>query len=758
MNPTAPAFTRSSRMFALGLLLPVASIWAQLQESAKSESGDVVKLDAFTVTAAIETYYQESSSMATKLPMNRRDIASSLSIMNSTAIEDRNAVSLVDVFGYVTGATQSQASINGFSFRGFPNTGAYTQNIQFDGIMGATLKKAATSAANVDSLEFLKGPNSVLYGQMNPGGLLNIVSKSPMEIRQTTVRFTAGTYAGEFTGPGKKNTYSGSIDTTGPIGSGKKLLYRMVIDVGEAPTSRLGFDRYYSFYPSLTYKWSKSTYLTLKGETSKDTRPQDDGVLPIFTNNIAYGESANYYTAPHNTIYQDSKDRALDYGHALAANFHTTLGEWTLRAQARSVWHVDRVTEFTINNANVYSPSSAFAKPTSVLRRQYNDVLNGHRYNYGDMNAYRIFGPEKFQHTVLVGVGGGWEFFGNRRLAFGPNQTVAQAISLINPVLDQVVAYPPNGTGATDVATDWVSLGEYFSDQIKLGSKTRISLGVRHDSIKINGGNKLNLTTTKFSNNYSTWTKQFGVVYALVPSLSAYGSWSQSLKPGSNLSFDSAGNSSFPPESGEQIEGGLKFETANQNLNATFAVYEITRTNVIVPSGTNFTVATGGALPGQAISRLDGEQKSKGMEFEVQWQPVPNWQLQIGVAKSRAQITQSIRNPASVGSDLANAPRLSGNFWNRYNIPSGPLKGLGFGGGIIHVGKAWAGDPTTAVYYRLKAWTRTDASVYFKWTNYNVALNVQNVFDKRYIASAQSALTLNTGEQRKLSLSISRRF
>ena len=757
-TPVTSAVHRAGFALALALLSTLG--FAQTASDpalTATPTGATVELEKFTVTAEIQSYHQATSAMASKVPMDLKELPSSLQIMNATAIADRNAVSLLDVFGYVVGATQSQGNINGFSFRGFPNTGSYTQNIQFDGLMGATLKKAATSAANVDSLEFLKGPNSVLYGQMNPGGLLNIVTKNPKEVAYKYLRVSVGTFAGEFTNPGQKNTISGSFDTTGPVGTSKRLFYRMVVDVGSTPSSRPGFDHTYSVYPSLTYKWSNETFLTLKGETSKDTRRADDGVVPIFDNNTAFGETATYFTAPLNTVYQDSKDRGLDFGHAAAVNFQTVFGEWTLRVQGRSVWHVDQVTEFTVNNANVYSPTSTFAKPTSVLRRQFNNVLNGHRYNHGDANIYRHFGPEKFQHTVLFGVGGGGESFLNRRLSFGPNLAVAQAITLLNPVLD-LSSYPAGGTGATDVATHWTTLSEYVSDQLRIGTRLHLSAGLRHDAIKIHGSNKLVPATTKFNNEYSNYTKQAGAVVDVTSTLSAYGSWSQSLKPGANLAYDIDGNSSFPPESGEQIEGGLKFQTPRKNLNATLAVYKITRKNVIVASGTNFTVATGSALVGQPISRLDGEQQSVGYEFEIQWQPMPNWQLQTGVAHSKATITESTKNPASVGFDLANAPRDSGNLWTRYNIPSGRFKGLGFGGGLVYVGKAWAGDPTTTVYYRLKAWTRTDASVYYKWKNYDIALNIQNLLDKRYIASAQSAITLNVGEQRKATLSVGMRF
>ncbi|MFI5357440.1 MAG: TonB-dependent siderophore receptor [Opitutales bacterium] len=741
----------------------------------ETENEKIVKMEAFTVSSDIATYHQATSSMATKLPMDTKEIASSLSVMDSTAITDRNAVALTDVFNYVVGATQSQGNINGFSFRGFPNTGSYTQNIQFDGLQGATLKKAATSAADVDSLEFLKGPNGVLYGQMNPGGLLNIVTKSPEEIRQGYLRFTVGTYAGAFNSFGNKNTYTASIDTTGPVGNSKHLFYRLITDIESTPQSRPGdTDRASSLYPSLTYKWSGDTYLTVKGEVSQDFRRQDDGVMPIFTgtpitvnlggtntSTAGYGPTATWYTAPLNTVYNNSSDKATDRGEAISAFFHTVVAQdWTVRAQTRSVWHLDVVRELTINNAAVYSPKAAYATPTSKITRQYNYVKNGHRYNYFDANAFRMFTLGKLKQTFIFGFGGGKEFFGNARLAFGPNQTSAQAITLINPIIDATPGiYPADGTGVTNQQTFLSALGEYVSDQIVYADRLHLSLGLRHDYQKVNGSNVLSPALTTFANTLETYTRQAGLVYDVTKNISPYVSWSQSVKPQTTIAYDSSGNSNFPPESGEQYEGGVKFENDAKTLNLTGALYEINRTNVVVASGTNFTVATGTAQVGQAISRLDGKQTSKGYELEAQWQPIPNWQLQAGYAYSHAFIAASVKNPTSIGLDLANAPRSTGNFWNRYNFPAnGSLKGLGVGLGVIYVGEAWAGDPTTSLYYQLPAWTRVDAAIYYKWKGYDLALNIQNLADRRYIASAQSATTLNIGEQRKFTLSIGRRF
>ena len=771
-TPVAFAARRAALALAWALTATLAFAQTTAETAAPLEetkpSGEPIVLDKFTVTTAIGTYQQATSSMASKLPMELNDLASSLQILNATAISDRNAVTLVDVVGYVVGANQSQSNINGFTFRGFPNTGSYTQNIQFDGLQGPTLKKAATSAVNVDSMEFLKGPNGVLYGQMNPGGLLNIVTKNPMEKQQTFLKFTAGVYAGEFNSFGSKITNTFAFDNTGPVPGIKGLFYRLIVDAGSTPTSRPGnWGRNYSVYPSLTYKWSPDTSFTVKMESSQDRRRQDDGIMPIFTSapitvtlggvatvTAAYGEGATFVTAPHDTVYNDHDDEATDDGQALSTFFRTSFGEWQFRFQSRSVWHVDDVEVLTFNNANVWSPTSRYATPTSKIRRQYNHVKNGHRYNYIDTNAFRSFTTGPIKHTVILGAGGGWEFFGNKRISFGPNQALVNAITLYDPILDQL-AYPTTPAGATDQATNQTALGQYISDQMVFG-KFHVSAGLRHDHQVVEVINKV--AATLGTTSLDAYTKQFGVVYDLTPSIATYASYSQSIKPQTNIAYDINGKTGFPPEEGEQVEAGVKFETPKKDLNVSLAAYEITRTNVVVPTGQNFTVPTGEAIAGAAISRLDGEQTSTGFELEVRWQPLPNWQLQGGGAYSKARITASERNPDSIGKDLINAPRKSANFWTRYNFPAGGLKGLGVGLGVVYVGEAWGGDPTSAVYFKMPAWSRVDGSMYYKWKGYDFSLNIQNLLDKRYVASAFSAQVLNVGEQRKLTFSVSTRF
>ncbi len=752
MNTASTRHAFAVRAFAVVATLAFVRPLRAQEASPTTMNEQPIQMEAFTVTADIASYHQETSEMATKIPMDLMNLSSSLQILNASAISDRNALELPDVFNYVVGAVQTQQSINGFSFRGFPNTGTFTQNIEFDGLMGATLKKGASSAADVDRLEFLKGPNGVLYGQMHPGGLLNIITKSPEEIPSTTIRTSVGTYAGKYSQFGDSTLGDVTLDATGPVGHSKHLFYRLIIDASDAPPSRPGdSDRFLSIYPSFTYQWSADTSFTVKFESSQDKRRQDDGLVPIFTSATAYGANAKWYTAPLNTVYQDLTDVGRDRGDSVSTFFHTVLpGNWTFRLETRSVWHTDYTRELTVNNAGVYTPKASFATPTTTLKRQYNLQINGHRYNYFDANIYRTFGPANFTNTILIGIGGGNEFSNNQRFAFGPN--VTPAITLIDPILGQS-PYPADGKSVQSQRNVLTSFGEYITDQMKIARRVHVTLGVRNDLQRAHGIDLFNPAKTPYVHALvKSVTGQAGIVYDFTRSLASYASWSQSVVPNAVTSVDAQGQSNFPPEKGQQYETGLKFETPNHKVYTSLAAYFINRSNVLVATGTTFPAT------GQGIFRLDGAQHSEGVELESQWHPVPYWQVQAGLALGKAFVADSVKNPQTIGLDLTGAPRISGNFWTRYNIPQGKLKGLGVGLGVIYVGASWAGDPTTKLYYRLPGWTRVDAALYYKMRRFDFYLNVSNVLDRQYIASAQSAITLNPGEARKITFAMTTKF
>src|SRR5882724_4519922 len=285
------------------------------EEPGRGDSEEVIKLNTFTVSTTLGRYREETSSMANKVPTDLKELSSSLQILNFNAISDRNAVTLQDVYSYVIGMNQASTNGNGFTFRGFSNTGTFTQNIQFDGLMGSASSKGAVSAANVESVEFLKGPNSVLYGQMHPGGLLNIVSKSPLQTRRLTLFGSISTYSGSYNNFGSDLSFTESLDVSGPIDKSKHWLYRVVVSGQELHPARPGdYDRDFYIYPSLTYQWSKETFFTIKLEDVQEKRRADDGLIPL-ANSVSLA-------APYNTVYQEPSDTQSDKGQALATFFN----------------------------------------------------------------------------------------------------------------------------------------------------------------------------------------------------------------------------------------------------------------------------------------------------------------------------------------------------------------------------------------------------------------------------------------------------
>jgi len=735
---------------------------------AKAASDQAVQLETFTVSTDIGAYHEETSSMATKVPTDLKDLSSSLQILNQNAISDRNATTLQDVFGYLTGVTQNQTNINGFTFRGLPVSGSYDQNIEFDGLMGTPLKKSAQSAADVDSLEFLKGPNSVLYGQMHPGGLMNIISKSPLDEDQVDIRVTGYTFASSFNPLGTKGGGTASVDISGPIDSSKHWLFRVIGDVEDDTASRPGdFDHLVSLFPSLTYKWSADSSFTVKLETDADYRRQDDGVFPVFTSpailtpvgttkSAAYGPNATYYMAPFDTVYQNTYDNGRDKGSALSTAFHTVVGPFTVRVATRSVWHADYTQEDTDNSTNVFFPKATYATPSTKIERQYNLIINGHRWNSMDANAFGVFGPAFFKNTIIFGVGGGTEQFDNQRYAFGPVTT--PALTILNPIINQPftngLEYPANGTAVSNTNNRSTSFGEYFSDQMQIYDRLHVTYGIRSDQYVQSGFDPLNPIKTPYQSEIvRAVTEQIGAVYDLTNFLAVYSSWSQSTTPNTVTDVNAQGQSGFPPETGVQFENGLKVETVDHKFFASLCYFYIDRTNVLVAENGITILATG-----QAVFRVDGAQHSEGTEFESEWQPLPNWQIQVGGDFEKAFVASSLSNPYTVGDDLVSAPRASGTLWTRYNFTHDPLRGLGVALGVIYVGKYWAGDPTSTAYFTVPGYTRVDAALYYKWRRNDIALNIQNAGDRKYIQSVQSAEYMVPGEARKITLSLERKF
>ncbi len=726
----------SFAVISTATVLSLSAQTAPTPAAAAASDEEVIKMDRFVVTTDLEKYAEKSSTAATKLPTDMRDLSSSVQVLNAAFLTDIRSTRLEYAFNYVTVLNKQGNNANAFTLRGFAAAGSNLQSIQVDGLPGPPSRFASPPTINVERFEVLKGPTSVTYGQGNPGGMLNIATKSPKATRQTTISTNFTTYAGDISGFGDKFSWIGSIDTTGPLGESKKLLYRLVASYEDQESFR---DYYFQenkyIYPSLTYKWNADTWFTVKGEYVREERQANDGLAVPFLNAALL--------PPINVSYQAPNHLDTDYGDSWAFTFQTRVFDaWTVRAAYRTTWHTDSRRSLETAQGAIVSNATNFR--LSTIRPRYRVQENEKGYNFIDVNAYGSFGPENVRHTIIGGFNGGREWLRTNRLAFGPFTTPVNLYTSV-PAVDAV--YPATPTGLQDRQSNFWSYGAYLSDQIKFGTRANLTLGIRREK---QDSYQKDATANRGSKPTSEATSPtVGLTYHVTSEWSLYGGYAEGFKPQSPGNVDANDNPHFDPEMSEQTEIGVKAELFGGKLFGTVALYDLKKKNVLVGTGT--TTPTG-----NAIAILSGLQQSRGVEVNVSYLPQPNWQVQAGYTYIDARVKSS-PTATIVGALLDNTPHNAASLWTRYNFTQERLKGLGLGLGFVYTGMRQAiitNVPTAR--FQLPSYTRTDVGVYYRRGHFDYALNVTNLFDRTYIAGAfpGGADRINPGDPRRLSLSI----
>ena len=753
-----------SKLCYVFCLVPIVLVQnALFAQNVNPPSDDVVKLDAYNVTTTLDHYTDTTAATAMKLPVAQLDLPFSVQGLNSAFLNDIRTSRLEDAFGYITGLNKQGDAANQFTLRGFTAAGSNLQSLQIDGLPGPTSRFASPPSINVERLEVIKGPTSVLYGQANPGGLLDVITKSPQLRNSTVISTSISTYDGQTSNFGTATSYSTSLDTTGPIDAEKHWLYRLVLSYEDQKSYRdYYFQKNKYIYPSLTYRWNSNTSLTIKGDYTREDRQANDGLAVPFLNASLLPAINVSYTAP------DARD--TDYGESLTALFHSHISDnLTINAMYRSTYHTDTRNAEEVAQQVITSNASNYLLSTIARRvRLQNNVK---RYNFLDANITDTFGTNYFKNTAMAGVNGGKEWWDFNTIAQGGTTPVLTTVNLFTsvPNVGAIPTYPTVYTAAGLSAqrrrqTPFWNYGMYASDQIKVGDKFDLSLGIRHD--KQDAYQKTTVVTgaiTGIKQTVAATVPSTGIVYHLNQDVSTYISYCEGFKPQAPGNVDVTDSPNLPAETSTQTEAGLKADAFNHVVSSTLSVYDIKKKNVLT--------ATGQTAPdGNPIANLSGLQESKGVEFTLAFQPKPYWQIEAGYtyidAKVKASLTSTI-----VGALLDNTPHNSANIWTRYNIPDGALKGLGFGLGYIYAGNRQAIitnipttitiNPTTSVVTAtgrllLPSYSKLDFGLYYKYKHFDYAINLSNILDRTFISGAipGDATRLRPGDPRKVAFSL----
>ena len=648
---------------------------------------------------------------ATKTDTPIRDIPQSIQVVPQQVLKDRNVNRATQAVETVSGVVDN-GSLNGAptgsrTIRGFQQDGSLRNGYR-DAPNGFILE---SPIGNVEQVEVIKGPASVLFGGLEPGGVVNIATKQPLSNPAYTVGLGVGNYG--FLQP--------NIDLTGPLNADKTLLYRFNASYQNAnniqdfvKTNQIGLA------PSITWKIGDRTDLNVYYDYAKFAgNPPVSSGLTLSDGSLS---PRNLFTSYPN--FSDTDQTANRFGYTLT---HKLNDEWQIRNNfAGLVANIDETQTYT----------TALQADRFATLESY-DLDYGYKNYFGQIDILGKFKTGSLSHQFLAGFDIN-SFTDNYQ---GSSNTDLPILDIRNPNYNiPNISYSP----FLEFENRVQSYGVYVQDRIAFSDNLQLLVGGRYDwtSSKFEVGQfgSLGNTTEEPVRTNGAFSPRIGLVYQPNQTVSLYTSYSSSFRP--NTGFDSATNA-FDPTKGTQYEIGVKADLFDRKLSTTLSAYSLTKTNVTTPDPTNplFSVQT-------------GEQRSQGIELDVAGEVSPGWKVIGSYALTNARVTQD--NATPVGNRMPNVPENQFSLWTTYDIQTGNFKGLGFGLGLFYVG-ARQGDLTNT--FQLKDYVRNDAAIYYKGDGYKAAINIRNLFNTDYASSTNGGrLSLNRGEPLTIAGSISWEF
>ncbi|MEH1833300.1 MAG: TonB-dependent siderophore receptor [Nostoc sp.] len=661
------------------------------QQTQPSESNQApIELE---VTAPPETGYKiPDASIGTRTNTPTRDVPQVINVIPQQVIKDQHNQYIGDALrnaGISQGATPSSLN-DRFVIRGFDSS----TNILTDGLRNYFAgAQNALNTSNVERIEVLRGPASVLYGQAGLGGIINVVTKQPLRDPYYDASFSVGSF----------NSIQPSFDIGGPLTSDKKLLYRL-------DGSYLSSDSFVDFYHQQRYQIAGA----LSWDIDKNTKLTLNSSYEDFNQNLNWrGLPAvgTLYPSPNGKIPpnrflgepgiedpQDTTYTRLSY--KLEHHFNEN---WSVENAFQAILGRSNDNPFlypiglepdnrTLDQITITTPTTRFQNVFDV-----NTQVTG-RFNTGSV-----------EHQLIIGSEYAWNHLYTTQVNLS-----APSIDIFNPVYGQIgdgtILFKYQGGFSIN------DLGVYAQDVIKLFSNLKLVLGGRYDWA---GETDFNQFPTPTSTTFSSqaFSPRAGLVYQPIKPISLYASYSRSFVPQTGLS---ANNNPFQPQRGTQYEVGVKADLLGDQLSANLALYDLTLTNNLTadPNNPNFSITV-------------GEERSRGVELFVTGEILSGWNVIASYAYTDPRVTKD--NSTPVGNLLNLAPQNQASLWTTYIIPKGNLKGLGAGFGLFYVGDRF-GDLANS--FKLPSYVRTDAALYYRRGQLDAALNFQNLFDLKYFDTA----------------------
>jgi iron complex outermembrane receptor protein len=615
--------------------------------------------------------------------------------------------------GVLTGNRGSSNVIDALSIRGFSetNTNQYLDGLK---LQGDNYSEFAIDPYFLERAELLRGPASVLYGKSNPGGVVALVSKRPTTETLREVQFKMGT----------DNLFSTGFDFGGAIDDAGVYSYRLTGQAWSQDAQQdMQKEKRYTIAPSFSWQPDANTNFTLLTYFQNEPQtgyygwlPREGTVVPITDAN---GRSQKLPTdfdegEASNKISRNTKMIGYNFSHS----FNDT---WTVRQNLR---YADLRTDYRSIYGNGFDATNNTITRGVALSEE---TLNQFAV---DNQAQAKFGTGDVDHTLLLGVD-----YQRTRNDIDGNFGSASPLSALNPQYG-------NDAYALNFPYQYLNkqeqTGLYAQDQMEWDHWV-MTLGGRYDYAMTSALNRNGNTETKNHDQAFTW--RGGLNYVFDNGVAPYFSYSESFIPTSGTTAD---GQPFDPSRAKQYEAGVKYVPKDRPIVITGAVYQLTKTK-------NLTADPGNVL----FSNQGGEIRSRGVELEAKAAVNANVNVTAAYTYTDAEYTH---DTLLQGKTPVQVPKNMASLWTDYTFNETSLSGLTVGAGVRYVGESkglYSSGDKANQNFNVASYTTVDALVKYDLGRFglpgsSLAVNVNNLFDRDYVASCYRDYACYWGAERQV--------
>lgn len=634
--------------------------------------------------------YRTPDTTALKIDAPLRDIPQTIDVIPDQVIRDQRALSMQDAVRNVAGIGMAtgDGQRDQFVIRGNIAYG----DLFIDGVRDDALYFRDLS--NIERIEILKGPASVLYGRGSSGGLINRVSKKP------------GTEGGEIVvSYGSWEDKRSEIDL-GHVFTGNDVAVRLTGAIERSDSYRdQGFLRREAMAPSVLFAPSDRTRILLQADYLRDRRVTDNGI-PAFQGRPVDVRASTYYGAANARAVDFSQSEVWSTTATLDHEFSDTL----------KLHNALRYYDYTLDRQNTIPNVVNEAARTVTLNRQSTDRAEHGWFNQLELSGRFSTGP--LEHKLLLGFETGRQSKYELRIDRANIATV-DLFDPVLPVLPLEVASAP-GTHRTGV---YKTLGFYAQDMISLGEHWKALAGLRYDRFRqevhqrIAGQPDLARTDT-------FWSPRIGLVWQPTPAQSYYVSWNKSYQPSGETFALSTSSADIAPEKTINREIGAKFDLFDGKLSTTISTFNLKRSDIKATDPILLRVVPVGV------------QRTRGIEISAQLELSQGWQAIASYAYLDARIIRSPALDSGVpiqGNRPTLTPVNSASLW----LMRGFGDRFGLGGGVNYVGDRQANLANSVV---LPEYITADAMAWARLGKLKAQLNIRNIFDRDYFVSGHGTV------------------